>query len=156
MNMPLALDVVGSWLIPGLGFFRRGRYARAIALFLVIEGTFCIGLFLNGSVTPPILDFSGGGIISILTFLIQLANGLVSILSLGAHFWSGALVNQGLVPGQILKFFSGIQTHAFFELGGFYLLVSGAMNYFAVINFYDRYKPGGKGGNTGEEKSEKC
>jgi len=32
-----------------------------------------------------------------------------------------------------------------YELGGFYLLVSGAMNYFVVTNFYDRYRAGRDG-----------
>jgi hypothetical protein len=149
----MALDLIGSWFLPGFGFFRRKQYARAIILFIMIELTFFLGLSLQGSVSLPVLDASGGSIISSLTFIIQLFNGVSGLLSLGAVLWDQSLAAKGLVAGTWIKFFSGSQPHAFFELGAFYLLVSGAMNYFSIMNFYDRYKTGHKGGSS--ESSEK-
>ena len=141
----LALDLIGSWLLPGFGYLRKKRYARALILFIIIEGTFFLGLVLKGSVTPPILDPSGGGVISFLSFLIQVGNGLLSIISFAAVFAFKKMGDFQLAPGPFLAFFAGEQPHAFFEMGGFYLLVSGAMNYFSVVNFYDRYKNGRNG-----------
>jgi hypothetical protein len=134
------LEVIGSWMIPGLGYFLHGRRIRALILFVVIEGTFFLGLALQGGVAPPVLDPSGGGIISFLTFLIQLGNGLSGFLSLGASIWSTNLKSQGLIPGPLAVFFAGNPPKALFDQASLYLLVSGAMNYFAVTNFYDRYK----------------
>ena len=140
MKENLTLEVIGSWMIPGFGFFLRGRRLRALFLFLVIEGTFFLGLMLQGGVTPPVLDPSGGGIISFLTFIIQLGNGLSSFFSLAASVWSANLRLQGLIPGPLVIFFAGNPPHALFDQASLYILVSGAMNYFAVTNFYDRYK----------------
>ncbi len=145
LNIALALDIMGSWFLPGFGFLRRGRYARAIVLFMIIEGTALFGLLLHGSVVFPILDVSGGGVISLLTFLIQLGNGAISLLCLVAGSLSDMMGVRGLRAGQMVRFFTGYPSDALFDLGSFYLLVSGAMNYFVVTNFYDRYKAGGKG-----------
>lgn len=141
----MALDVIGSWLLPGFGYFRRKRYARALILFIIIEGTFLLGLVLKGSVAPPILDPSGGGVISFLSFLIQMGNGILSFISFAAVLAVKNMAASQLMPGPFLALFAGDQPHAFFEMGGFYLLVSGAMNYFSVVNFYDRYKKGRSG-----------
>lgn len=140
MKGNLTLEVLGSWMIPGLGFFLHGRRIRALVLFLVIEGTFFLGLALKGGITPPVLDPSGGGIISFLTFIIQLGNGVTGFLSLGASLWSTNLKAQGLIPSSLVVFFAGNPPKALFDQASLYLLVSGAMNYFAVTNFYDRYK----------------
>jgi len=144
----MALDLIGSWFVPGFGFFRRGRYARALVIFIVIEFTFLMGLLLKGGVALPVLDASGGSIISVLTFIIQLCNGLLSLVSLGAVLWDQSLALRGLNASGLVKFFCGSPPHAFFELGAFYLLVAGAMNYFTIMNFYDRYKTGHKRGSV--------
>ncbi|HPB30269.1 MAG TPA: hypothetical protein PLB62_02330 [Candidatus Sumerlaeota bacterium] len=134
------LDAVLNWLIPGAGYLRRGRYIRALLIFVLINGTFVAGLSLQGSVTPPIWDGSGGGIISMLTFIIQLGSGLFSGLSFFAVQGMRRMNALGFQPAPIVRFFSGWQPHATFELGSFYILVSGAMNYFFITNMYDRYR----------------
>lgn len=150
----MLLDIIGGWFVPGLGYFRRRRYFRAFILFIVIEGTFFIGLCLKGSVAPPMIDASGGGIISMLSFIIQLGNGLVSMASLTSVLWARHLLSANMMPGSLIVFLSGKQTDAMYELGGFYLLVSGAMNYFVVTNFYDRYKAGRDGRSIIEHQAE--
>ena len=38
-----------AWLIPGLGHFYQGRFAKAILFFVCILGTFSYGVYLGGS-----------------------------------------------------------------------------------------------------------
>lgn len=154
MKENLSLEVIGSWMIPGFGFFTRGRRIRALILFVIIEGTFFLGLMLQGGVTSPVLDPSGGGIISFLTFIIQLGNGLSGFFSLAASVWSTNLKTQGLIPGPLVIFFAGNPPKALFDQASLYILVSGAMNYFAVTNFYDRYKAKVRGFNVKNGKGE--
>ena len=137
-------DVVLSWLIPGFGFLHRKRYVRGVLLFVVIEGTFVVGLVLHGAVSIPIINLTGGGIIGFLSFVIQLGNGILGLVSLWAYTVVERIREQGLDPTGLIEFFGGRPSQALFEMGGFYLLVSGAMNYFATMNFYDRYKKRGK------------
>lgn len=113
---------------------------KGILLFLLIQGIFMAGLLFHGSLTPPIIEKSGGGVISVLTFLIQLGNGIMGFLSFGSVLWTRNILESGATPGDVLKFFSGDQTHACYDLGSFYILVSGALNYFTLTTFYDRYK----------------
>ena len=144
LNIPLVLDIIGSWVFPGFGFLRRRHYLRGVVLFFLIEGTAFIGLFLHGSVVYPIVNASGGGIISLLTFLIQLGNGAISILCLIAGSFRSIRDEMGGGMGLFLRLFAGHPSEALFDLGSFYHLVSGAMNYFVVTNFYDRYKAKGE------------
>jgi uncharacterized protein DUF6677 len=149
MNISLFADIIMSWLIPGFGFFRRGRYIRALMLFAAIEGTFIIGFLLKGSIVLPVMDFSGGGlgggVISLLTFVIQMGNGFLGILSFSSVQYVQNLTANGIESAAFFTFLSGKQEHSLFEMGGFYMLVAGAMNYFAVTNFFDRYRSGGNG-----------
>ena len=118
-----------TWLVPGSGFLFTRQFARAIALFLLITVPFLFSvLFLKGAVLPPAWtpgDY-GFNIVNSLTFVTQVGNGLLSLTWL-----VGRLQGVG--------FFQGIEEHALFELASFYMMVSGAMNYFAVCSFYDRH-----------------
>ena len=136
----LLLDVIISWIIPGSGYLRRGRYVRFLLIFVLINGTFLLGLALQGAVTLPIWDGSRGSISSTLTFIFQLGNGLLSGLSFFAVQWARRMNAIGAQPPTMVRFFSGWQPDITFELGSFYILVSGAMNYFLITNMYDRYR----------------
>ena len=116
--------VVASWLIPGLGFWVMKRRARAAVQFLMVVVTFALGIALRGGVVWPV----GTGefnLINYFTFVVQLGAGLLSLASLGAN-----LAGVQWLGGQLW--------HPYFELGTYYLIVAGAINYFAVCNFYDR------------------
>ena len=143
-------QVVLSWLIPGSGFVLRKHYVRGIVLFLVINATFMLGVLLHGAVVWPIWHprVEGFNVVNNFTFIVQLGNGLLSLLSLAGH---------SLTPNRVL---TGQEWHAYFDLASFYLLVSGGMNYFVVCHFYDRFsgraeaksrsRPTREGKSTGE------
>ena len=117
-----------SWLIPGAGFLVLRQYARAAALFLLIETPFVIGVLLTGSVLLPAWTPGDWGfnIVNSLTFITQMGNGLLG------GVW--------LIGGRMgAEFFQGQEWGALFDLASFHIMVSGAMNYFAVCNFYDRH-----------------
>ena len=128
-------QVILSWLIPGSGFVLRKHYARGVVLFLLINVTFMIGVLLHGAVVWPIWNrhIEGFNIVNNLTFMVQLGNGLLSLLSLVGH---------SLTPNRVL---TGQEWHAYFDLASFYLLVSGGMNYFVVCYFYDRFSESRRG-----------
>jgi hypothetical protein len=117
-----------SWLVPGAGFFALGQYARAFVLFVLVQTPFVFGVLLFGSVPLPAWapgDY-GFNIVNTLTFVIQMCNGLLSGIWLIGNV-SGA------------QFFQGVESSPYFDLASFYIMVSGAANYFAFWNFYDRH-----------------
>jgi len=116
-----------SWLIPGAGFMAVRQTARGLALFALIETPFILGVLMYGSVplpawTPGDLGFN---IVNSLTFLTQMGNGLLSGVWL-----AGNVAN--------IPFFRGDEPQALADLASFYIMVSGALNYFSVCSFHDR------------------
>ncbi|KPK71910.1 MAG: hypothetical protein AMJ84_05305 [Acidithiobacillales bacterium SM23_46] len=132
--------VVGSWLVPGLGFVLRRNYWRGAAVFLILNGTFLLGLLLHGTVLVPEFRYYSPAfnIVNLLTFIGQLGNAGASLFCL-AH---------DRLQWDILR---ADETHPWFDLAALYLLVSGCMNYFCVGSFYDRYLAAGK--TQGEERA---
>jgi len=120
-----------AWLVPGGGFLVHGRVWRGLALFLVVNLTFFIGILMHGGVAWPIWSSSDQGfnVVNNLTFIIQLGDGLSSLASLYAS-------SRG--AGGWLSILSADPSHPLYDLSSFYLLVAGAMNYFIVCNTYDR------------------
>jgi hypothetical protein len=119
--------VLIDWAIPGLGFALVGRWTRGLAQFLIVWVTFAIGLALHGGVVWPSWSIHAAGfnLINNITFVIQMGAGLPALASL-AGGWLG------------LSWLGGVPQDPFFELGGYYMVVAGALNYFAVCNLYDR------------------
>ena len=135
---PIALKwafILVSWVIPGAGFFIFNRRTRGSALFATVFTTFFIGIILHGGVVWPSWstkseDFN---LINNFTFLVQMGAGLPALASLLASL----NVSTGEGSG-IFGFLAGYPPHPFFELGSYYLIVAGAINYFAVGNYFDR------------------
>jgi hypothetical protein len=132
--LPGALLLGLNWLLPGLGFVLCRRHARGLTQFLIVIVTFALGLAWHGGVDwpswlPSAPDFN---LINNFTFLIQLGMGLPAILSLLAN------LSTGLATTLHLGFLAGTPTHPYYELGVFYMIVAGAINYFATCNLYDR------------------
>lgn len=123
----LALTLL-SWLIPGAGFLAVGRVARGMALFVLIQTPFAMGVLMSGAVPPPVWTAGdlGFNIVNSLTFVCQLGNGGLSGVWL--------VGNLAGVP-----FFADRGQLPLFELASFCIMVSGALNYFTVCNFYDRH-----------------
>ncbi|MFH0793879.1 MAG: DUF6677 family protein [bacterium] len=127
--------VLLTWLIPGAGFFIKRRPVRGAVLFALITVTFAVGVHFRGCVEIPIWSPGSDGfnLVAILTFLVQLGAGLPSLVSLLAHKAN-------------LRILAGDPADPLFDLATFYILVAGALNYFVVCNFYDRFY-----GNRGSE-----
>lgn len=131
-----------DWFLPGAGFFIVGRRARGATQLAIVLVTFVIGLVLRGGVIWPswTLD-SGFNLVNIITFIIQMGAGLPALVSLVCHL-------AGSQVGPLNTIIGGVPSGTYFELGSYFLLVAGALNYFATCNFYDRlvkptprYKP---------------
>lgn len=122
------LVLILSWLIPGYGFMHHGRWARGIYFFITLQATFLIGAWLRGSVLLP--DFNmrseGFNIMTILTFVTQIFNGGLSILSLLPEIGGPAILPYD-------------ETNQWSDLGSFYLLISGGMNYFVLTATWDYF-----------------
>jgi hypothetical protein len=124
---------VVSWIIPGGGFMVFGRWARGLANFTLITLTFVLGLALHGSVTWPSWSTrdENFNLINNLTLIVQLGSGLPAFFSLMA-------TQAGDSVKGVVSWLAGQQNHPCYELGSYYLIVAGALNYFAIGNFYDR------------------
>lgn len=119
-----------SWLVPGYGFMRNGHVARGIFFFVILQLTFIIGAMLRGTVLVPDFNFRSPGfnLVNVLTFITQMFNGGLGLISmLPEVFGSSAAV----LP------YDEAATYA--DLGAFYLLVSGGMNYFVMVSAYDHF-----------------
>lgn len=124
----MALTLLLAWLIPGLGHVVQRDVRRGLLLFAVIQGTFLVGLALRGAVLWPVLSPNDWGFnaVNILTFVVQLGNGLAALLCLAV---------SALFP----SWAEATRAHTLFELGTVYLLMAGAMNSFTVGAVYDRH-----------------
>ena len=119
-----------SWLIPGYGFFHHGLKKHALFFFLTLEATFLAGAFLQGSVLFPEFRMRSEGfnLVAILTFFTQMFNGLLGMLSLLPD-----------LRGESWAILPYNETHWAADLGAFFLLVSGGMNWFVIASTYDHF-----------------
>jgi hypothetical protein len=119
--------VLLNYLLPGAGFCAVGRRGRGLLQGTMVLVTVALGWSLHGGVawpswSPQAMDFN---LINNLTFLVQLGGGLPNLASLVAHQLGWPLLG-------------GVPKDPYYELGSYYLVVAGAVNYFATLNFYDR------------------
>lgn len=120
-----------NWALPGVGFILAGRKTRGLIQMGLVFVTFAIGLLLRGGVIWSWGQDASFNLVNIITYIIQMGAGLPAIVSMVAHL-------NGYAP------LGGVPPHGYFELGSFYLVVAGALNYFATCNLYDRLvKPTG-------------
>jgi TM2 domain-containing membrane protein YozV len=122
-----------GWLVPGAGFMLSGRGSRGLVHFATILLTFGLGLALRGGVAWPTWEIKSEefNLINNFTFIVQMGAGLPALGSLAV-----SLLGEGAPTG--ILWLGGEARHAYYELGGYFLIVAGALNYFAVGNFYDR------------------
>jgi hypothetical protein len=133
----LSLILAVGWLVPGAGFVYCGRWVRGLAHLLIVGLTFGIGLALHGAVLWPTWSFRSEefNLINNFTFLTQMGAGLPALASFLAARWGDG-------QGGPMAWLAGEASHTNFELGTYYLIVAGALNYFAVGNLYDRLTQG--------------
>lgn len=132
-TVQLAMVLVVGWFIPGAGFMMCGRWGRGLMHLGIVGLTFALGMAMHGSVLWPTWSFRSEdfNLINNFTFLTQLGSGLPAVASFLASRMTGAQAGP-------MSWLGGIQSHTNFELGSYYLIVAGALNYFAVGNLYDR------------------
>lgn len=119
-----------SWLIPGYGFYHHGLRKRALFFFITLEAAFLVGSFLQASVLFPEfrLRSEGFNLVAILTFLTQMFNGLLGLISVLPDIKGP---NWAILPYN--------ETCWSADLGSFFLLVSGGMNWFVIASTYDHF-----------------
>jgi len=129
------LLIIGSWLVPGLGFIVKRNYWRGVAVFVILNGTFFFGMLLHGTVLIPEFHYSSPSfnIVNVLMFIGQMGNGAASLFCIGRDHWQWSV----LTP---------VETNPLFDLAMLYMLVSGCMNYFCICSLWDRQV-----GSMGEE-----
>ncbi|MCX7018751.1 MAG: DUF6677 family protein [bacterium] len=125
--------LVMSWLVPGFGFAWHGLWWRALFFFVVLEAAFLAGAFLQGSVLVPEFAYTNKdfNLVTILTFFTQMFNGLLGIVSVAPDLLARAGIHVRILPYN--------ETNQWFDLGSFYLLVSGGMNYFVMMSTCDHF-----------------
>ena len=124
--IPLAL----SWLVPGYGYFINGHKRRAVFFFLILELTFLLGAVLRGSILVPVFSFRDPAfnLVNVLTFITQMFNGGLGIVSMLPEIF-GARAH--ILPYN--------EAYVWADLGAFFLLVSGGMNYFVLVSTWDHF-----------------
>jgi len=122
-----ALAVVVGWLIPGAGHLYLGRRRKALALFVLIMGTYLGGqalarfkcVFYRRSPTLK----------SQLWFYGQAGAGLPTALF--------ALANKGKTEGEEAELL--FRLRPLFGIGTLWTTVAGLLNFLAVVDVYDIY-----------------
>lgn len=123
-----------GYFIPGGGFILCGRWQRGLAHFLTIMVTFSLGIALHGAVVWPTWDRSSEdfNLINNFTFVVQVGTGAPALASLMAT------TQEKPSESGPMKWLAGDPPHAYYELGAYFLIVAGALNLFALGNYYDR------------------
>jgi hypothetical protein len=119
-----------DYVVPGAGFCLTGRWARGLTQAAMVLTTMALGLALHGGVIWTSWSSQEDAFFNRLIFLVQMGGGLPAWLSLAAHQWGA-----GRAPWSAL---SAIEKAPYFELGSYYWVVAGAINYFAALNCHDR------------------
>jgi uncharacterized protein DUF6677 len=116
--------VVSGLLIPGIGHLVLGRLGRGLLFFVVIGGSFVLGLTLNGRLYWPSPSEPGSAfpfdLISVLWFFAQIGSGICYIASY--------LLGFGTMPHP---------QAATFEYGNTFTFLAGLLNYLVVHDAYD-------------------
>src|SRR6185295_6142612 len=127
------IGILVGWMIPGAGFMICGRWRRGLAQFVIVMLTFTLGIALHSGVawpewSPRREEFN---LINNFTFIVQMGSGFPALASLMASLPHGA-------ENGSWAWLAGIQKHPYYELGSYFLIVAGAVNFFALGNLYDR------------------
>lgn len=143
-QQPMWLVLTLSWLVPGYGFYYHGLKRRAWLIFGTIETTFLLGSALRGSVLLPEFRWSheGFNIVSLLTFFTQMFNGGAAVVSLLPELLGR---RWAILPYD--------ESYCWADLGSFYLLVAGGLNYFVLRSTYDHFYGRNRSGSSDSSAS---
>jgi|GEM_PF-564677 len=144
-----ALAAFLAWLVPGLGHFYQGRWAKGLLFSVSILGTFFLGLFLgsNAEVGP-------GRVVYVSRdpfrphYLCQVWAGVAALPALYQYRQFSAGKSPGdsplgrfMWPPKSEPDFRGneadhlnLSLHRFFELGTVYTMIAGLLNILAIFD----------------------
>ncbi|HEX5734363.1 MAG TPA: DUF6677 family protein [Blastocatellia bacterium] len=118
-----ALAIAAAWLIPGAGHLTLGRFGRGLMFFVLIVGSFALGLALEGrlywptvSDPPSMFHFD---LISVLWTFAQIGSGLCYLVSYAMGWGTNPL------PA------------ATNEYGNTFMFLAGLLNYLIIHDAYD-------------------
>lgn len=128
---PFAPLVLLSWLVPGLGLILLGPSSRkrGIRLMILLHITFFLGILLDGGLVWPVWvpGRVGFNVVSNITFVLQFGAGWMAIVS-------------AIATGLHIPILGATPSAVFHELGSFYCLTAGALNFFVIWQTIDRNK----------------
>ena len=113
-----------GWLVPGSGHWYIGQIGKGILFFVLLNGLFLWGMLLRGEIVFPVVQLSSPAfnIVNIFIFIFGLGNGLLSILELTPWLHVGNI------------------TAVTYEVGTLFMVVSGALNFFVVLDAFDTFR----------------
>ena len=122
-----------GWLIPGAGHWYQGKYNKGFAFFIMLTGLFLLGMVLHGEIIFPILDMKSQefNFVNILVFIFGFGNGLMTFLNMTPYLHMGDIAQTS------------------YEVGTLFMVCSGSLNVFAVLNAWDSYRDSLKTNSTG-------
>ena len=122
-SQAILLSIVG-WLVPGAGHWYLGKYAKGCIFFFLLNGLFYWGMALHGEIAIPILNVHSAefNFVNILIFIFGCGNGLMTLLN--------------LMP---FAKFGDISLNTY-EVGTLFMVVSGSLNVFVVMNAWDCFR----------------
>ena len=141
-----------AWLIPGLGHFYQGRYAKGVLYMVCILGTFIYGLYLSSSQqTGPAraVYFSLRSGDLRLAYLCQVGAGLPALPALvqavrvsngNEPLWDGfmapPLMESDRIDRPSHRTLADLnrQLPRFYELAGAYTMIAGLLNVLAIYD----------------------
>lgn len=111
-----------GWLVPGLGHFVLGRWARGLILGGAVWAMFIAGLWLGGHLFPLAGQRDDGT-----SFLFQVPPVIANV-GTGALYLFCYLTQTG---------FTDQASRATYEYGNTFLLVAGLLNYLIMLDAFD-------------------
>ncbi|MDR2171501.1 MAG: hypothetical protein LBP59_15270 [Planctomycetaceae bacterium] len=143
-----------TWLVPGLGQFYQGRYAKALLFFLCIAPAFVAGCFLGSSFEVGIarnVYYSWRQQDKRLFFIPQACIGAAAIPAIVQALWTSSgdppPFGKFMAPPQTdLSDKTGVaptltdiakNLHFLFELGTYITVIAGLMNLMAIFDAID-------------------
>jgi hypothetical protein len=106
---------IGTWLVPGLGYFFLKRWVRGALVLVCVAGMFSLGLAMQGK----LYEFNTGDILDILGWVGDFCTGGLYFLSRAMNWGVG---NQFIVMG---------------DYGTKFLIAAGLLNVLAAADVRD-------------------
>ena len=116
--------VVASWLVPGAGHLLLGRIGRGTLFFVLIAGSFVLGLLLHGRLFWPVVaeppSWLHFDLLTVLWFFAQIGSGLCYMISY--------VLGIGTTPHP---------EASTYDYGNTFTFLAGLLNYLVIHDAFD-------------------